>query len=67
MQTREKEVIAVLSDKTHPQIRSIDRAFQRKYGRTLVELLDGDKILKGNCESVLPFFARKNAESALLW
>lgn len=50
MQTREKEVIAVLADKTHPQIRAIDGAYQRKFGRTLLEMLDGEKALKGNSE-----------------
>ena len=41
----------MLADKTHPQIRALDNTYQRKYGRTLVELLEGEKALKGNSES----------------
>lgn len=49
-QTREQEVIDVLGDKTFPQVRAIDRAYQDKYDKTLVQLINSEKSLRGNSE-----------------
>lgn len=47
-------MIAVLGDKTFPQIRAIDQAFQNKHGKTLAQVIAGDKALKGPCKFI-PF------------
>ena len=40
----------MLGDKTFPQIRAIDRAYQSKYDKTLVQLINSEKSLRGNSE-----------------
>lgn len=41
----------MLADKTFPQIRAIDRAYQEKYDKTLVQLVNSEKTLRGNSGS----------------
>jgi hypothetical protein len=52
-QTREKDVITVLADKTFPQIRAIDRAYHEKFDKSLLQLISSEKSLRGNSESLL--------------
>lgn len=49
-QTREKGIIAVLADKTFPQIRAIDRAYHDKFDKSLLQLISSEKSLRGNSE-----------------
>lgn len=48
LQTRVEEVIGVLGDRTYPQIRAIDRAYQAQYAKSLIELVTSERQLKGN-------------------
>lgn len=41
-------MIAVLGDKTYPQILAIDRAYEAKYEKSLLQLISSEKSLRGN-------------------
>ncbi|KAK4058095.1 hypothetical protein OIO90_000834 [Microbotryomycetes sp. JL221] len=50
---KDKEIAAVVGDKTFAQIREIDRAFQRKFDKRLIQAIQGERSLKGNIEFAL--------------
>ncbi|SCV68675.1 BQ2448_796 [Microbotryum intermedium] len=50
---RDKELATTLSSLTWPQIRAIDRAYEKKFGTTLLDYVSTSKGLKGELEYAL--------------
>ncbi|KDE06045.1 hypothetical protein MVLG_03599 [Microbotryum lychnidis-dioicae p1A1 Lamole] len=50
---RDKELATTLSSLTWPQIRAIDRAYEKKFGATLLDYVSTSKGLKGELEYAL--------------
>ncbi|KAM0793171.1 hypothetical protein ACM66B_000645 [Microbotryomycetes sp. NB124-2] len=53
---KDKDLAAILGDKTFAQIREIDKAFHRRHGKTLLQAIQVEKSLKGNMEFALRGF-----------